>query len=175
VRICLPELKHQRGEAVSYLFRGSVADMFGRDGFPVDGELEVALSASTGGEKVLIRGTLRGFLNVECSRCLRVFKQLLETEFQETFIIIPGAAGNDDPEQLAEAAANELSVMGNVLYLKEFLRQVFILAQEYKSLCRDDCKGLCKVCGADLNLHSCSCPTDSQVDLRLLKLKKLKR
>jgi uncharacterized protein len=42
-----------------------------------------------------------------------------------------------------------------------------------KPLCRVDCKGLCAVCGTNLNTGSCSCKPDWE-DPRLAVLKKLK-
>ena len=40
-------------------------------------------------------------------------------------------------------------------------------------LCRPDCRGLCPVCGVDLNQQSCSCGKDD-IDPRWEKLKNLK-
>ena len=42
----------------------------------------------------------------------------------------------------------------------------------FQLLCREDCKGLCPVCGADLNETTCNCNT-KQIDPRLEKLKML--
>lgn len=175
MRIFLPEIKRSKGEAVNYSFRGSVSDFFGRDEYPAGGSIEVILSARAESDKVIVRGAMRASLDLECSRCLRLFRQELHTEFQEAFLIVSGFADAEDPELLAAAAANELEARGNYLYLSEFLRQVLILGQEYSPLCRPDCQGLCIGCGTDLNSGTCDCRTDSQVDLRLLKLKEIIR
>ena len=60
-----------------------------------------------------------------------------------------------------------------VLYLDlaELARDAFILDMDTKTLCSEDCKGLCPHCGADLNLGPCSCKKD--VDPRLAVLAKL--
>jgi uncharacterized protein len=42
-----------------------------------------------------------------------------------------------------------------------------------KPLCRDDCRGLCPVCGIDRNRHSCRCTREWE-DPRLAALKQLK-
>ena len=42
----------------------------------------------------------------------------------------------------------------------------------FQLLCREECKGLCPVCGADLNETTCNCNT-KKVDPRLEKLKML--
>ncbi|MDY5613643.1 MAG: DUF177 domain-containing protein, partial [Dysosmobacter sp.] len=50
-------------------------------------------------------------------------------------------------------------------------RTAFILEMDTKTLCSEDCKGLCPRCGADLNLGPCSCK--KEVDPRLAALAKL--
>ena len=41
--------------------------------------------------------------------------------------------------------------------LDEILETSLILDMETKFLCREDCKGLCDTCGANLNLGPCGC------------------
>jgi uncharacterized protein len=173
VRIYLPEVKQSQGEAVNYRYSGSLSDYFGREETGSGGLIDVELSVRAGGDKLIVRGTMQASVDTECSRCLQQFRQDLKSDFQESFLIVSGIADTENPESLAAEAANDLSVRGNNLYLKEFLRQIFFLAQEYNPLCKPDCKGLCVECGTDLNRSTCSCRTDSGVDLRLLKLKEL--
>ena len=47
-----------------------------------------------------------------------------------------------------------------------------VLAMPVRVLCRDDCRGLCPRCGANLNLASCDCPAD-EPDERWSKLREL--
>ena len=53
----------------------------------------------------------------------------------------------------------------------ELAREAFILGMDTKTLCSEDCKGLCPRCGADLNVGPCSCK--KEVDPRLAVLAKL--
>ncbi len=57
--------------------------------------------------------------------------------------------------------------------LEEIARQEFILQRPLQSLCSEDCKGLCTLCGANLNLGSCDC--QAPIDPRLEKLLTLKQ
>ena len=52
------------------------------------------------------------------------------------------------------------------LELDELVREDVFLAMPSRFLCREDCKGLCSVCGADLNIGSCGCnkPADTRWD-----------
>ena len=44
-----------------------------------------------------------------------------------------------------------------LLDVGEIARTLFYLELPQRVLCKDDCKGLCPVCGTDLNLSTCSC------------------
>jgi uncharacterized protein len=56
--------------------------------------------------------------------------------------------------------------------ISKAIHDVFVLNRPIKLLCRDDCKGLCANCGADLNKQKCSCQRDF-IDPRLENLKTL--
>jgi uncharacterized protein len=56
--------------------------------------------------------------------------------------------------------------------LGEVMRDEFYLALPMKPLCKDDCKGLCPVCGVNRNRETCACKAD-WVDPRLEALKAL--
>ena len=58
----------------------------------------------------------------------------------------------------------------DVLDITEPLRESLLLAEPMQALCKEDCQGLCTVCGADLNDGDCGCDKVS-VDPRLAALK----
>lgn len=58
------------------------------------------------------------------------------------------------------------------LDLDELMRADILLELPTKFLCKEDCKGLCPVCGKNLNEGSCDCNLH-QIDPRLEVLKKL--
>ncbi len=49
----------------------------------------------------------------------------------------------------------------------------FMLAMPVNPLCRPDCKGLCPICGANLNLEACDCHKEEE-DPRMAPLRNLK-
>ena len=69
-----------------------------------------------------------------------------------------------------EYAYSIIDVNGKV-DVEDLARTAFILGMDTKTLCSEDCKGLCARCGADLNLGPCSCK--KEVDPRLAALAKL--
>ncbi len=92
-----------------------------------------------------------------------------------------GAPFEKDFHVLAERMlANELEDAENddILLLEdgtfdldELVREAFILNMDTKTLCREDCKGLCSGCGANLNREVCRCK--KQIDPRWAALKML--
>ena len=58
--------------------------------------------------------------------------------------------------------------------LSNSLRDQILLDVPLIILCREDCKGICLVCGNDLNLNQCKCQDDTNIDSRFAVLKILK-
>ncbi|MBR1859940.1 MAG: DUF177 domain-containing protein [Selenomonadaceae bacterium] len=54
--------------------------------------------------------------------------------------------------------------------IAEMIRDTVMAAQPIKNLCKEDCKGLCPICGANLNENECNCDR-FVVDPRLEALK----
>ena len=49
-----------------------------------------------------------------------------------------------------------------------------VLELPLKALCTEDCRGLCPVCGINLNEKQCSCHKEDTLDSRFAKLKDFK-
>jgi uncharacterized metal-binding protein YceD (DUF177 family) len=133
-----------------------------------------------GGDATLIR-TLKGILASgsahlsmaqACSRCLAPTESAVSFDFSEEFIpsvdIDTGASlptvDADSPELVIDEH--------HTLDLTELLRQYAVLAGACSRPCRPDCRGLCPVCGADLNAGPCGCDV-SRTDPRLAVLAEL--
>ena len=71
---------------------------------------------------------------------------------------------NEDNDEIVLLEDGEVDV-------GDLARTAFILGMDTKTLCSEDCKGLCPRCGADLNLGPCSCKKEA--DPRLAVLAKL--
>ncbi|MCK4904397.1 MAG: DUF177 domain-containing protein, partial [Candidatus Marinimicrobia bacterium] len=46
--------------------------------------------------------------------------------------------------------------------LNPLFRELVFLEKQMKSICREDCKGLCSNCGTNLNEGNCGCPNDTK-------------
>ena len=120
---------------------------------------------------ILARSRLSTEVEVNCNRCLSLFRYPLalniEEEYFPTTDVVSGALLSL-PEEASSFTIDE----HHVLDLSEAIRQYALLAIPMKSLCREDCAGLCSQCGHNLNLGSCQCPPQA-ADPRWFQLTKL--
>lgn len=140
-------------------------------------EYELDEERVVAGEVVLrdLRGTLsllrtdRGLLATmeatakreeSCSRCLDRVLVDVAVRFQEEYVPLvdadTGARVYLDEDD--EAFSIDLEFW---LDLREGLRQYILMSEPLKPLCRDDCAGLCPLCGADLNAGLCGCQPET--------------
>jgi uncharacterized protein len=105
-------------------------------------------------------------------RCLKEFSYPLSSTFELTLHPLKGASFEEETE--LEAGEMELSFFeGGEIHLSEIACEQIFLEIPYQPLCREECKGLCPVCGKDLNLSSCECVKEEFVS-GFSVLKKLK-
>lgn len=107
---------------------------------------------------ILVRARFTTSVELECSRCLEpVERQVtvdVEEEFRPTVHIVTGAL-LDVPEDEALRIDER-----HVLDLSEAARQYLETLLPLQPLCSPTCRGLCPVCGMNLNQESCICPAE---------------
>jgi len=111
---------------------------------------------------ILAQVRLRATLRTECVRCLTYFQQPLNTEFTELYAFSRKSV--TESELLLPEDAN--------INLKPLVRDYLLLDIPIKPLCSVDCKGLCPVCGENLNENLCNHEPEN-IDPRLSILKSL--
>jgi uncharacterized protein len=120
---------------------------------------------------VLADADVRGEIQLECGRCLTELTQPLEFPFSEEFyqtVVVNTGAALPKPEEPDVFLIDET----HKLDLGEAMREYALLSVPMLPLCREDCKGLCPVCGINLNDEECGCDAE-QSDDRLAVLKQL--
>ena len=55
---------------------------------------------------------------------------------------------------------DQYTYTGHVLELDDAVRTAILLELPSRILCKEDCRGLCAQCGANLNVNACSCQKD---------------
>ena len=131
-------------------FHSSVGD------FPITEKLPVSLRLTNIGiGKVRVEGEAELTFETSCDRCLAPVPTVLSISFEKE-VVSPDAASS-----ISEDDDNEDSgfMEGYQLNVEAFVHDEILLNWPMKILCRDDCKGICKVCGKNLNEGSCDCDT----------------
>lgn len=100
-------------------------------------------------------------LALSCDRCLDAFTREFQYSIEQTLV---SSLSTDNDEYIL--------VAGNKLDLDELVLFDILLNLPSKLLCSRDCKGLCSVCGANLNQTACLCKT-KEIDPRLAVLSDL--
>jgi len=120
----------------------------------------VRVTRATQGLLVQIR--MRARVVAECVRCLNKFYQPLKIESTELYAF-----------SLNSVTDSGLLVPENgKIDLAPIIREEMLVAIPISPLCKQDCKGLCPICGEDLNETACN-HDEEQIDPRLGVLKSL--
>jgi len=107
------------------------------------------------GEKIVIEGSLSTRLLLRCDRCLEPYGWDLSKDFR-VYLSISPFKGNLEIE-LLENDLNLDFIDGNFLDPHQIIKEQLILNVPMKTLCVTECKGLCPICGCNLNMTRCSC------------------
>ncbi len=131
----------------------------------------------------LVRGTLSGQVSQPCDLCAEDSVTTIAHTI-DTFEAIPGESipFEDEDEDDADAMAHEYMDKDSHIIVENAVARLdvaslcweeFLLSLPMRPLCRQDCKGLCTSCGANLNDISCACVKE-EGDPRLAALRALK-
>jgi len=116
-------------------------------------------------------GRVAATLELPCSRCLEPFRWTVDEPFELTYQ--PRSAAVAEHEREIEDEDFSAALYDNdQIDLEQLIRERFEMSLPMKPLCSEDCKGLCPICGTNLNRNSCACKADWE-DPRLAVLKKL--
>ncbi|MCY6483983.1 DUF177 domain-containing protein [Clostridium aestuarii] len=113
------------------------------------------------GDIINYDGKVKVTLRLVCSRCLENFDYPLEIEIHERFSKLDNTEDNDI-----------IVIDDDKVDFSPIIEDNIILSLPIKKLCNSKCKGLCPVCGTNLNYSKCKCEKD-EIDPRLAKLKYL--
>jgi len=145
-----------REDKVPFEFGEEAAIFFGADLAAEEkffGKVEVSGEIIKSGENFVARGKVSCPRSFVCDKCLVEASEEFSCEFEEVLT----------DEEVAESVAD----------ITELVRDIFLANLPMQNLCRADCKGLCPVCGKNLNEGDCECGRFVE-DPRLAVLKNLK-
>ncbi len=106
--------------------------------------------------EIRVIGRLKTRMEVACDRCLETITIPIDTEFD----LINRPASYMPEREEVEVQASEAEIgfyQGEGIDLKDILREQVLLALPMHWICREDCKGICPVCGQNRNTAECAC------------------
>jgi uncharacterized protein len=168
-----PLLKQPVGTQTAYELTESPIDPRGESAGLIEAgasSIHADITATHTNPGAYLEGDVRATISEQCSRCLRPIDTPVETRFAEQYystIDVVSGDPKDEPPRDAKRIGSDFRID-----LTPLLREELILATPLAPLCKPDCRGLCLVCGRDLNDE----PHDHEapVDERWTTLSKLK-
>jgi uncharacterized protein len=152
---------------------GPEAFVADRDAFAVVAPVSLVFDLHKDRDRYRLVGRVGTTLELPCSRCLEPFTRPVDAAFDLRYE--PQSANTGDGERelhdddLADAYYDD-----ETIDLGQLMREQFLLALPMKPLCREECRGLCPVCGTNLNRGTCGCRREWE-DPRFAALKALQR
>jgi uncharacterized protein len=163
-------------EVVDEMVRGDQA------GYRAQAPAHLDLTFKKSGRRVLLHARGAAALSAPCGRCLQPVPVPVPLAFDLTFVpedeyAAPDGGGEDRGPAAGSfepKAVDEETYSGKEIEVDPVVREQLILALPPYPVCRADCKGLCAVCGANLNERECGCERKVP-DPRWAGLEKFKR
>ena len=152
---------HTPGKRLDFQFELDLSDMEFSGRYPIS--RPVAVSGEVRNTAGILELTLnaKSTLDAVCDRCGKAFAQEKDVPFACMLA-----------EELQNEENDEIVLLEDgMVDVGDLAHTAFILDMDTKTLCSEDCKGLCPRCGANLNLGPCSCKKET--DPRLAVLAKL--
>ena len=140
--------------------------------FDFETPLQSEVKVQKAGQSVLIAGKVQTNLRLQCVRCLKEFTYPLTNDFALTLHSLKEAPSEEEIELGREEMESSFFEEGEI-HLSEIACEQVFLEIPYQPLCQEGCKGLCPICGKDLNLSPCECVKE-EFSSGFSALKKLK-
>ncbi len=117
---------------------------------------------------VSIKEKIHGEITLTCTSCLESYKEEIELSTETIFTKDKAFLGGE--VTLTESELDVQYLEGETIDLKEEAIKTIDLYIPISHTCKEDCKGLCPICGSNRNTNPCNCKIE-KVDPRLEKLK----
>ena len=157
----LRPILHTPGRSLNFQFELDLSDLEFDGRHPISRPVAVEGEVRNTADLLTLSLTARTTLDAVCDRCGKAFSQEKEVSYS---CMLAEELQNEESDEIVLLEDGKADV-------GDLARTAFILGMDSKTLCSEDCKGLCPRCGADWNLGPCSCKKEP--DPRLAALAKL--
>ncbi len=110
----------------------------------------------TGAGTLNVRGRIQSDPVLECSRCLKKFPYKIDTELNIDLVPV-GSLGTSPEHELERSELDTEFYPGDEIDPVSIVKEQLLISIPMVPLHSPDCKGLCPVCGMDLNESACGC------------------
>ena len=131
---------------------------------PVTGEADLIVEhrgAHSTVQDIRLRAEYTGGFEILCARCVEPVSRTLSGSFDLIFRPLGADAGAAErsitPDETEIGYYQESGLL-----LEDVVREQVLLSLPARTLCREDCKGLCPRCGQNLNIAACACSESPQ-------------
>jgi uncharacterized protein len=137
----------------------------GPDDYTFDEPIVWEVDVTNTGSAFLVEGHATASGTVACSRCLEDATYDLEGSI-EGYFLIEGADAEEEEDDDEGLAEDEFDVLpdDHIVDLEPLICAALIVDLPNMPLCRDDCAGLCPICGENLNEGDCGCGRDEALE-----------
>lgn len=118
------------------------------ESYRFDTPLKIKGKIYNNGQSLTLTANVKGKMKTECARCLKELETDVDFEIHELL---------SKREEGVETDGEIILFDGHEVDLSEVVRDRFLMNISGRYLCSEDCKGLCPVCGHDLNEGDCGC------------------
>ncbi|MCC5911990.1 MAG: DUF177 domain-containing protein [Clostridiaceae bacterium] len=167
----LDAIKRGEKQELSLDFQVNIDDIdYYGDVLKVVKPIDVIVKIYNIGDKLFLTCDIEGTLQVHCGRCLESFDYKLKTKI-DAELMDEATLKEEDDFQDDIITYNE-----DEIDFEEVVKEQIATSIPMKLVCGQDCKGLCKKCGKNLNVETCKCHSlisEDEIDPRLDKLRDL--
>ena len=125
-----------------------------KDDFQLNAPIHFDMVASNAGGTIELTGHASADVRLFCDRCTEGYDTVIEFEIDERFKKEDAFSDEDENPDI-------ILLTGTAVDLEEILYTTLFMNLPSKKLCSDSCKGLCPVCGNNLNNGECGCSTET--------------
>lgn len=123
----------------------------------LDAPLEVKVRVRRAGDMVILDGRMSGGIQVRCDRCLEPYHREVDAPFHLFLQATPSGPNAAAEVELLDEDMEVDFIHGEEINLDEIVREQVFLSLPMQCVCSETCRGLCPVCGGNLNRGNCTC------------------
>jgi uncharacterized protein len=143
-----------------------------RDCFSVKAPIKGKVFLRRWGPAVKVRGHVETVLVLTCDRCAENFSLTISENIDIELHPVATLRALQEEVRLSKEDLDISFFDGETVEVDEVIREQILLAVPMRKLCKPECKGLCPICGKNLNEGDCGCKPQTK-DSPFAILKKL--